>query len=344
MREALANDLMRSLGIQSQKLKLVESVHADGTPKLMLDGTHVDGFSDFDGKPEKGERYLKDGVLVRNQKRPGDPDGVFTGPPRLDLGMSELGRNKILLLLMADRDALGSTGGNKGYVGNSFIGIDPGHALEGGLLGRRGDVRSDFSFAQPGLVPSLGYKNFSMFDQSTLAEKMEGVRMIASLARSKADTGIFDSYAREFGSNRAAEADFARNLNKTKQLYEGRRDDILRIFQERLAVDTLQFGVSGGGEHVARRDACLNLLDCLEKLTSPTVMTTRGGSAWRIRRSRTPTNAGNGAFGRMRSRASWSFHAPARLGKSPRRCVGWKLFPDTRASPGRAVSRPMAAR
>ena len=58
--------------------------------------------------------------------------------------MSELGRNKILLLLMADRDALGSTGGNKGYVGNSFIGIDPGHALEGGLLGRRGDVRSDF--------------------------------------------------------------------------------------------------------------------------------------------------------------------------------------------------------
>lgn len=277
VREALANDLMRSLGIQSQKLKLVESVHADGTPKLMLDGTHVDGFSDFDGKPEKGERYLKDGVLVRNQKRPGDPDGVFTGPPRLDLGMSELGRNKILLLLMADRDALGSTGGNKGYVGNSFIGIDPGHALEGGLLGRRGDVRSDFSFAQPGLVPSLGYKNFSMFDQSTLAEKMEGVRMIASLARSKADTGIFDSYAREFGSNRAAEADFARNLNKTKQLYEGRRDDILRIFQERLAVDTFQFGVSGGGEHVARRDACLNLLDCLEKLTSPTVMTTRGG-------------------------------------------------------------------
>ena len=126
-------------------------------------------------------------------------------------------------------------------------------------------------------MPSLGYKNFSMFDQSTLAEKMEGVRMIASLARSKADTGIFDSYAREFGSNRAAEADFARNLNKTKQLYEGRRDDIPRIFQERLAVDTFQFGVSGGGEHVARRDACLNLLDCLEKLTSPTVMTTRGG-------------------------------------------------------------------
>ena len=35
----------------------------------MLDGTHVDGFSDFDSKPEKGERYLKDGVLVRNQKR-----------------------------------------------------------------------------------------------------------------------------------------------------------------------------------------------------------------------------------------------------------------------------------
>ena len=183
-----------------------------------------------------------------------------------------------------------------------------------------------------------------MFDQSTLAEKMEGVRMIASLARSKADTGIFDSYAREFGSNRAAEADFARNLNKTKQLYEGRRDDILRIFQERLAVDTFQFGVSGGGEHVARRDACLNLLDCLEKLTSPTVATTRGGIGLAYPQIADPDQRREWRVRRMRSRASWSFHAPARLGKSPRRCVGWKLFPDTRASPGRAVSRPMAAR
>ena len=80
-------------------------------------------------------------------------------------------------------------------------------------------------------------------------------------------------------------------------------------------------------------------------------MTTRGGSAWRIRRSRTPTNAGNGAFGRMRSRASWSFHAPARLGKSPRRCVGWKLsrIPGRRrAGPSRGrwrrVDIPHAAR
>ncbi len=226
VREALANDLMRSLGIQSQKLKIVEGQYADGTPKLMLDGTHVDGangnsFSDFDGKPLRGERYLKDGVLVRNTQAQGDAPGVFSGPPVLDSSMNELGRNKILLLLMADRDALGSKGGNKGYVGNTFVGIDPGHALESGLLGRRGDINSDFSFKQPGVLASQGYKNFSMFDQTPLSEKMEGVRQIARLKESGADTRLFDLYSQQFGNGRPAAADFDQHIQGLKAQYEG---------------------------------------------------------------------------------------------------------------------------
>lgn len=283
VREALANDLMRSLGIQSQKLKIVEGEYADGTPKLMLDGTHVDGtdehsFSDFDGKPLRGERYLKDGVLVRNTKAQGDADGVYSGPPTLDTSMKELGRNKILLLLMADRDALGSKGGNKGYVGDTFVGIDPGHALEGGLLGRRGDINSDFSFKQPGILPAQGYKNFSMFDQSPLSEKMEGVRQIARLKESGADSQLFDLYAQQFGDQRPDSANFGQHIQGIKAQYEGRRDDILQIFQERLAVDDFDFGVPNTGiDHTNLRDISLNLLDGLEKLTSPTTAKTDGG-------------------------------------------------------------------
>ncbi|SSW65074.1 hypothetical protein [Achromobacter agilis] len=283
VREALANDLMRSLGIQSQKLKIVEGQYADGTPKLMLDGTHVDGangnsFSDFDGKPLRGERYLKDGVLVRNTQAQGDAPGVFSGPPRLDPTMVEFGRNKILLLLMADRDALGSKGGNKGYVGNTFVGIDPGHALEGDLLGRRGDIRSDFSFKQPGVVPGQGYKNFTMFDQSTLSEKMEGVRQIARLRESGADGQLFDLYSQQFGNARPAAANFDQHIQNIKAQYEGRRDDILQIFQERLAVDDFDFGVAPASDaHTSLRDVSLNLLDGLEKFTSPTTSKTSSG-------------------------------------------------------------------
>ncbi|MGY6271300.1 hypothetical protein ACXIUT_16545 [Achromobacter denitrificans] len=283
VREALANDLMRSLGIQSQKLKIVEGEYADGTPKLMLDGTHVDsvdgnGFSDFDGKPLLGERYLKDGVLVRNTKAEGDADGVYSGPPALDGGMKELGRNKILLLLMADRDALGSKGGNKGYVGDTFVGIDPGHALEGGLLSRRGDINSDFSFKQPGLLPAQGYKNFSMFDQSPLSEKMEGVRQIARLRESGADARLFDLYAENFGDGRPDAANFEQHIQDMKAQYEGRRDEILQIFGERLAVDDFDFGVPPTGiDHANLRDISLNLLDGLEKFTSPTTSRTSSG-------------------------------------------------------------------
>ncbi|MBB1627268.1 hypothetical protein [Achromobacter sp. UMC71] len=278
VRESLANDLMRVMGVESQKLKIVEGRYPDGTTKLMLDGTHVANFSDFDGTPSRGDIYLKDGVLVRNQQRPTDPPNQFTGAPRLDHTINELGRNKILMLLLADRDALGSRGGNKGYVGNTFVGIDPGHALEESRLGVTNDVYSDFSFDQPGGPAFMGYKNFSMFDQSSLAEKMEGVRMIAHLSQSQADEDLFDRYAQEFGNNRPPEARFDGNINTLKALYIARRDALLGVFAQRLAVDNFAFGPAHPTpQYFAMRDATLNALDGLEKLTSKTTRTTKSG-------------------------------------------------------------------
>ena len=174
VRETMANDLMKGMGIHSQKLKLVPTQYADGHAKLLLDGTFATGpnggkFSDFDGR-------LKDGFLVKcdAEGKPEKQNGRYV----LDQSINDLGRNKVLMLLLADRDALGSTGGNKGFADNTFIGIDPGHALEEKLLGKTGDVHSDFSFDQPSRIEKRGYKNLTMFDQQPLSEKMEGVRTI----------------------------------------------------------------------------------------------------------------------------------------------------------------------
>jgi hypothetical protein len=295
VRESLANTLMQSLGIESQKLKIVETEYADGTTKLLLDGTHVNGFKDFAGTPTKGDIYIKDGVLVQNTKRQTDTDGRFTGDPVLHTGMVDLGRNKILLLLMGDRDAIGSAGGNKGYVGNRFIGIDPGHALEANLLDKRGDVRTDFSFKQPSVFQGLQYKNFSMLDQSSLADKMEGVRQIKALKDSGGDTALFTDYATQFGKNRSQDANFSADIDRMRTGYEGRRDDILSTFAERLAVDDFHFEkvVDANGLAVPptqARDDTLNVLDVLEKLTSKTTDKTESGIALDFLQVRSPAD------------------------------------------------------
>ena len=279
--EKLANDLMQKLGMQTQTLDLVHGSYEDGTPKLLLDSTHIEGFNDFDGEKNatKGSVYIKDGVLVKNTPLPDDPPGEFNGPPKLHTGIKDLGDKKVMMLLLADRDALGSKGGNKGFVGDQFFAIDPGHALEGKLLSKRGDVHSDLSFDPASSLASKDYKNFSIFDQSTFAEKMAGVRKLQQLEGE--DSALFDEYAKEYGppSNEHEALNFQEQLRKTKEQYIGRKEDILNTFASRLAVDNYSFGGSIDSNPELKRnyrDQTLNLLDGLEKLTSTTVGTAQG--------------------------------------------------------------------
>lgn len=273
--EKLANDLMGVLGMKTQTLDLVKATYADGTPKLMLDSTHIQGFNDFDGKKDaaKGSVYIKDGVLVKNSRLPTDLPGEFNGPPQLHAGIEELGDKKVMMLLLADRDALGSNGGNKGYVDNQFFAIDPGHALEEKLLSKRGDVKSDLSFDPASAIKRNDYKNFSIFDQSTFAQKMEGVRKLQQLQGR--DSALFDEYAKQYGPENGSEAlDFRDQLLATQAQYIGRRNDILQTFSSRLAVDNYEFGAQVDNDPALKRnyrDQTLNLLDGLEKLTSATV-------------------------------------------------------------------------
>ena len=268
VRETMANDLMSALGVHSQKLKLLPTEYADGHPKLLLDGTFATGpqggqFSDFDG-------HLEDGFIVK-LKANGKPETDARGHYILDTSINQLGRNKIHMLAMADRDALGSSGGNKGFADNTFIGIDPGHALEENLLGRTGDVHSDFSFDQPSKIEKRGYKNFTIFDQQPLSEKMEGVRKMKELRDSGADVAIFDDYADKFDGTHNPQLNFAGEINGMKAGWIQRRDDILGVFAERLAVDDFQFQKGASPDRQKElANKTLDILDNLEKLTSKT--------------------------------------------------------------------------
>ena len=253
VRECLANDMMRTMGIYTQKLKIIASEYDDGTPKLLLDGAHMkgpkgEGFSDFSGK-------IKDGYLV-------DAAG------QSDQSIDSLGKYLITFLLFGDRDAIGSRGDNKGRVGNTFAAIDPGHSFEvgGGLLNEDlmafKNINADFSFEQPtklGDKVSKGYKNFSIFQDRPYAEKFQGVIELRKLRALGQDLELFDAYLRQFAEG---EMDFSEPLQAIRQAYINRRDYILdEVFAERLAVYYAD-PIEG--------PAAVEFADTLEKLTSET--------------------------------------------------------------------------
>lgn len=264
LKETLATDLMRAMGIVSQNARLIPAKYADGKLKLMVEAEHMSmadqaggrlSFKDFSGN-------IKDGVLTAETE-----NGVRISDPV----MENWGRHKILFLLMADRDAIGSRGDNKGRMGDTFAAIDPGHSLEGFMTFK--NVHSDFSFDQP-TMKNMRFKNFSMFDDCSFSEKMQGIRQILDMRESGADLKVFDSYrlwldeqiALAGQSDEAAEfKKLAADVEKMRAAFIARRDYILDdVFGERI-------------QFINARPPILDSLDALEKLTSETRMTSAGG-------------------------------------------------------------------
>lgn len=271
IKEVLASDLMRAMGIESQKAKLVRSEYNDGKMKLLIDAEHmsqtgadgrVQSFRDFAG-------HIVDGFLVRDDDR-----------GRSDTSMAQLGRNKILMLALSDRDALGSRGDNKGRMGNTFAAIDPGHSLEE-FMGAR-NIRSDFSFSEPSRLSK--FKNYTVFDDCAYMEKMEGVRQLKAMRDSGGDLKVFSSYIgwlrEEMGriagdpnlgedEKKSQLADFQglrAQVETMRDAFIARRDYILDdVFAERLPF-------------LDDNPPILENLSNLEKLTSRTTRTSPQGT------------------------------------------------------------------
>ena len=264
VREALANDITRLLGIPAQELSLVRGEYSDGHPKLMLAAKYAEGYKDL----EAG--FLKDGYAV--------------APPGAD-PIEPLGRYKALFLALADRDAVGSHGQNKGLVGGRFFAIDPGHSLEGN--GPDLEIHDDLSFTDRNASAlDKRFANYSVFDDDTRFAKLQGVLKLREVSRSDRLRLLFADYLAKFNPGEEGISRTERrlrqkiNYNVSAMAAEFHRqvDRILAVFGPQLAAfDALAPNPPQAAPAQVQIDA-IETIGNLEKLTSPTRWTSPNGS------------------------------------------------------------------
>lgn len=260
--EALANDLTRAMGVPTQELSLVKGRYSDGHEKLMLVSKFAHGYKDFDGN------FLKDGRLVGRQ----DAHGNVIEQPE------DIGRYKAMFLLLADRDAVGSHGQNKGLVNGQFFAIDPGHSLEGN--GAALEIHDDFSFKDTqGGVFEKRFLNFSVFDDSNRSEKLKGMVAIRdAFVRGDFDN-IFNEYEARFpadeGGDPALGSAIRSRLGEMRAEFNGQYDRMMGVFGGQLAVYDHFLALTPGDDATACR--VIDAVENLERLTSPTVATSKHG-------------------------------------------------------------------
>ena len=168
-----------------------------------------------------------------------------------------LGRAKAKMLVLRDRDALGGRGANKGQVGNYMAAIDPGKAFET----RDHQINDDFTFEQPSKKYHSRLKNFDIFDQAPLSEKMKGIKDIQDLHDSGKDEQIFDNYKDKWTVPDDKACDFGEDVSVWKENYTTAKNGILDTFKDRLSV--YKMGLSP-----KQVDNTFDTIDNLEKLTS----------------------------------------------------------------------------
>ena len=258
--EALANDLTRAMGVPTQELSLVKGRYSDGHEKLMLVSKFANGYRDFDGN------FLKDGRLVGRQ----DAHGNVIEQPE------DIGRYKAMFLLLADRDAVGSHGQNKGIVNGRFFAIDPGHSLEGN--GAALEIHDDFSFRDTkGSVFEKRFLNFSVFDDSNRSEKLKG--MVAIRNAHQEFTFIFNEYAARFpvngGGDQALNQAIQTRIREMRSEFTEQYARLMEVFGEQIDVYDHFVEPTTGDDTTACR--VIDAVENLERLTSPTVSTSKHG-------------------------------------------------------------------
>jgi hypothetical protein len=264
--EALGNDIYRALGVHCAKLKLFPSryTYKSGYPMLVIDGTEIRGpkgarFRTLGTKRASPDGVIEDGCI---------PGGQIAGAPVVGLG-----RLKAVFYWLSDFDAVGQWGDNLGYCidpdsGNALLYHLDGRPLApetsvwdgGGLYGRT-DLMKHIAIdpdvqivGHPHSTPKdvlMRYFNFSIFDDTTLRERMEGVRLIADPQVRATVSEVFDRYREMFGDG---DLDCKEELDKAQRRLFERGDAIAEIFEDRLKLT---------GEQ-------LDFLDNLEKLATTT--------------------------------------------------------------------------
>ena len=260
--EALANDLTRLAGVPAQNLRIVRGTYSDGHPKLMLDAEFADGYSDMD----KG--YIKDGRIVQQEGRE----------------VESLGKYKAFYLLLADRDAIGYKGQNKGFVAGDgqakFFAIDPGHSLEKNSADLA--INDDLSFKDTAFSRHFAqrFKNYTVFDDDTRFAKIRGVLDIRDKMVSGDFNRLFDKYREEFNprakgispAEKALREKIIGEIDKKQAEFTESLGRLLNICSAQIKLyDDL---AKDGAE---MQKGAIETIANLEKLTSPTTWVSKKG-------------------------------------------------------------------
>lgn len=282
VKESIANEIYTFFDIDGQKLKIIPAQYSNGYPKLLLDSTEIRGpegqkYSDLLLKTKLNNKQVsfnqvQGGRIQENQLRnPEDPQVKHAIKPGL------LGSMKAIFLFMGDRDKIGSKGENLGYyIGKDgfahLMNIDPGKAMPDQTKSNETDLMkfdnifSDFSFKNPTntLKDRIqgGYKNFSIFDDTEYAEKMEGITRIIDPTNWAKINAIFDRYIQEYGDeNPESELNFRTEIEEMRTRLESRRRDFIDKFKDR------SYLLENNQVTENSKDR-LNLLDNLEKFSA----------------------------------------------------------------------------
>jgi hypothetical protein len=173
-------------------------------------------------------------------------------------------------LLMGDYDKWGSGGDNLlFYVDEEKnvavpLNIDPGKALAPSPNFatdrlKHENMHSNLSFENPTATyldkRMGGYKNFTLFMDTKLSERMEGIKAILDDEKWGRIEKLFDNYIERYGANRDdPDLNFAEDLKELKEVMQDRRAYFKQVFGKRAKLNAEQ----------------LDLVDNLEKLTSKT--------------------------------------------------------------------------
>ncbi|MCR5221011.1 MAG: hypothetical protein K6E31_08485 [bacterium] len=233
------------------------SEYSDGHPKLMLEAKFAEDYKDM------GKGYLKDGRIV-------PPNGQK---------LESLGKYKATFLVLADRDAVGSKGQNKGFSQGSFFAIDPGHSLEGN--GKDLQIEDNLSFKDThGFALTSRFANYSVFDDDTRFAKFQGILRLRDLENSGKIGNLFRDYRMAFDPDapnidppeKKLRQKIIDEIDKKEKEFRENLDKIFEAGKLQLALyDSLQH------ESPEIQEKAIETIENLEKLTSPTTWMSKNG-------------------------------------------------------------------
>ncbi|CEK11940.1 hypothetical protein [Legionella hackeliae] len=182
LREYVGTHLARIFSDKNQNQKIVW-LKGPGGPHALLACGWKNGLRELTDFLHGGGEPDYNGILVEDPKA-----AVKHGK-----SLPGLGRNLIFCLAIGDRDGIGKDGQNKGFADGFFYGFDYGKPYEGD--GVCGTLQDDFSFTNPGasapaflrgsskigLARHIMYRNYSIFYDTDLSERMIGVHLMRKM-------------------------------------------------------------------------------------------------------------------------------------------------------------------